>query len=172
MRMTGGCRDVKKMTKSSSTLNVVFVDEQKEPSAELTPKNKEIVGLAIAVLEEEGLGDRLIEVNIHFVDEEPMADLNAQHMNKTGPTDVLAFPLDDPKKSDDQDEFLLLGDVVICPKVADRQATNHSYEAELSLLLIHGILHLLGYDHAEEDEKLIMEKRQQKILQDYGLDKK
>jgi len=172
MHTTDECRDVRKMTKNSNTLNVVFVDQQKEPSNELTPKNKEIVGLAIAVLEEEGLGDRLIEVNIHFVDEEPMADLNAQHMNQTGPTDVLAFPLDDPKKSDDQDEFLLLGDVVICPKVAGQQATNHSYEAEISLLLIHGILHLLGYDHAKEDEKLIMEKRQQDILQEYGLDKK
>ena len=93
-------------------------------------------------------------------------------MNQIDPTDVLAFPLDDPKKSDNHDEFLLLGDVVICPKVADRQATNHSYEAEISLLLIHGILHLLGYDHAKEDEKLIMEKRQQDILQEYGLDKK
>ena len=160
------------MTKNSNTLNVVFVDQQKEPSNELTPKNKEIVGLAIAVLEEEGLGDRLIEVNIYFVDEESIANLNAQHMNQIGPTDVLAFPLDDPKKSDNHDEFLLLGDVVICPKVADRQATNHSYEAEISLLLIHGILHLLGYDHAKEDERLIMEKRQQDILQEYGLDKR
>ena len=160
------------MAKSNNTLNVVFVDEQKEPSTELTIRNEEIVGLATAVLEEEGLGDRLIEVNIYFVDEESMANLNAQHMNQIDPTDVLAFPLDDPKKSDNHDEFLLLGDVVICPKVADRQATNHSYEAEISLLLIHGILHLLGYDHAKEDEKLIMEKRQQDILQEYGLDKK
>ena len=160
------------MAKSNNTLNVVFVDEQKEPSTELTIRNEEIVGLATAVLEEEGLGDRLIEVNIYFVDEESMANLNAQHMNQIDPTDVLAFPLDDPKKSDNHDEFLLLGDVVICPKVADRQATNHSYEAEISLLLIHGILHLLGYDHAKEDERLIMEKRQQDILQEYGLDKK
>ena len=160
------------MAKSNNTLNVVFVDEQKEPSTELTVRNEEIVGLATAVLDEEGLSDRLIEVNIYFVDEESIANLNAQHMNQIGPTDVLAFPLDDPKKSDNHDEFLLLGDVVICPKVADRQATNHSYEAEISLLLIHGILHLLGYDHAKEDEKLIMEKRQQDILQEYGLDKK
>ena len=160
------------MTKNSNTLNVVFVDEQKEPSTELTVRNEEIVGLATAVLDEEGLSDRLIEVNIYFVDEESIANLNAQHMNQIGPTDVLAFPLDDPKKSDNHDEFLLLGDVVICPKVADRQATNHSYEAEISLLLIHGILHLLGYDHAKEDERLIMEKRQQDILQEYGLDKK
>jgi len=160
------------MAKSNNTLDVVFVDEQKEPSTELTIRNEEIVGLATAVLEEEGLGDRLIEVNIYFVDEESMANLNAQHMNQIDPTDVLAFPLDDPKKSDNHDEFLLLGDVVICPRVADRQATNHSYEAEISLLLIHGILHLLGYDHAKEDEKLIMEKRQQDILQEYGLDKK
>ena len=160
------------MTKSNNTFNVVFADEQKESLTELTLKNEEIVGLAIAVLEEEGLGDRLIEVNIHFVDEEPMADLNAQHMDQTGSTDVLAFPLDDPKKSDDLDEFLLLGDVVICPKVADRQATHHSYEAEISLLLIHGILHLLGYDHGEEDEKQIMESRQKNILERHGLDKK
>ena len=170
--MIDECRDARKMAKSNNTLDVVFVDEQKEPSTELTIRNEEIVGLATAVLEEEGLGDRLIEVNIYFVDEESMANLNAQHMNQIDPTDVLAFPLDDPKKSDNHDEFLLLGDVVICPRVADRQATNHSYEAEISLLLIHGILHLLGYDHAKEDEKLIMEKRQQDILQEYGLDKK
>ena len=77
-------------------------------------------------------GSEIEEVNIYFVDEESIANLNAQHMNQIGPTDVLAFPLDDPKKSDNHDEFLLLGDVVICPKVADRQATNHSYEAEIS----------------------------------------
>ena len=150
----------------------MFADNRKETSTELKLKREEVVGLAVAVLEEEGLGNRLIELNIHFVDEKPMADLNAKHMDKTGATDVLAFPLDDPEGSSGLDEYLLLGDVVICPKVADRQATHHSYEAEISLLLIHGILHLLGYDHGEEDEKQVMESRQKNILEQHGLDKK
>ena len=77
---------------------------------------------------------------------------------------------DDPKDFPDG-EFLLLGDVLICPKVAKRQATQHSYETEISLLLIHGILHLLGYDHAEQEEREIMESRQKEILAKHGLKK-
>ncbi|HJP16293.1 MAG TPA: rRNA maturation RNase YbeY [Acidimicrobiales bacterium] len=170
--MTAEYKDTKKMTRSNNTLNVVFADDRKETSTEPTLNSEEVVGLAVAVLEEEGLGNRNIELTVHFVDEEPMANLNTEHMNKIGATDVLAFPLDDPKRSTNLSEFLLLGDVVICPKVADRQAMHHSYEAEISLLLIHGILHLLGYDHGEEDEKQIMESRQKNILKQHGLDKK
>ena len=98
------------------------------------------------------------ELAIVLVDEGAMEQLHVQWMDEPGPTDVLAFPMDDlrPSRGDDDGdpEPGLLGDVVICPEVAKRQARDagHSTEDELHLLCTHGILHLLGYDHAEPEE--------------------
>ena len=88
-----------------------------------------------------------------------MTALHEHFMNEPGPTDVLAFPMDElDDRRDDTDDTdappTLLGDVVLCPVVAEQQANEagHSTEAELHLLCTHGVLHLLGYDHAEPDE--------------------
>jgi probable rRNA maturation factor len=97
----------------------------------------------------------LAELSILLVDAEAMEQLHVQWMDEPGPTDVLAFPMDDlrPGRGDDdaEPEPGLLGDVVLCPEVARRQARDagHSSEEELHLLCTHGILHLLGYDHDE-----------------------
>jgi probable rRNA maturation factor len=95
-----------------------------------------------------------MEVSILCVDRGAMAELNAAHMSKQGPTDVLAFPIDLPGETA-PGEPPLLGDVVLCPDVAAEQAAAHnkSLEAELDLLLVHGLLHLLGHDHAEPRER-------------------
>ncbi|HTY73852.1 MAG TPA: rRNA maturation RNase YbeY [Actinomycetes bacterium] len=99
----------------------------------------------------------LAELSILLVDTEAMEQLNAQWMDETGPTDVLAFPMDElrPTGDDEDPEPGLLGDVVLCPQVAQRQAreAGHSVIDELQMLTTHGILHLLGYDHAEPDER-------------------
>jgi probable rRNA maturation factor len=99
---------------------------------------------------------RLAELCIKAVDIETMAQLNEQWMGHPGPTDVLAFPMDElrPGAGDDELEDGVLGDLVLCPQVAQQQAhqAGHPIRAELELLTVHGILHLLGYDHAKPEE--------------------
>ncbi|KJE25593.1 putative rRNA maturation factor YbeY [Frankia torreyi] len=113
----------------------------------------------------------LAELSVMLVEEKAMADLHVRYMGEEGPTDVLSFAQDDAfdaswSESVDDDPTTLLGDVVLCPDVARRQAeqAGHSYERELHLLCTHGILHLLGYDHAEPDEEREMWKIQNKLL--------
>jgi probable rRNA maturation factor len=97
-----------------------------------------------------------------------MATLNQQWMDKQGPTDVLAFPIDElrPGLVDEEPEEGVLGDLVLCPSVAERQAAEagHATDAEIELLTVHGILHLLGYDHAEPDELAEMFGLQARLL--------
>jgi probable rRNA maturation factor len=95
-----------------------------------------------------------MELSILCVDADAIAQLNAHHMGKQGPTDVLAFPMDLPGETA-PGEPAMLGDVVLCPQVATEQARAHATTptAELDLLLVHGILHLLGHDHAEPTER-------------------
>ena len=98
----------------------------------------------------------LAELCIKAVDEATIAELNQQWMDKDGPTDVLAFPMDElrPGKVNEEPEEGVLGDLVLAPAVAERQGeeAGHGREAEIDLLTVHGILHLLGYDHAEPEE--------------------
>ena len=96
------------------------------------------------------------ELCIKAVDEDTIAELNGRWMDKEGPTDVLAFPMDElrPGKVTEEPEEGVLGDLVLCPDVAERQGAEagHGPDAEIELLTVHGILHLLGYDHAEPGE--------------------
>ena len=98
----------------------------------------------------------MAELCLKLVDEPTIAELNEKWMDKEGPTDVLAFPMDElrPGLVNEEPEEGVLGDLVLCESVAARQATEagHSTAEELQLLTVHGILHLLGYDHAEPDE--------------------
>jgi probable rRNA maturation factor len=110
----------------------------------------------------------LAELCIKAVDEDTIAQLNSQWMEKDGPTDVLAFPMDElrPGLVNEDPEEGVLGDLVLCPDVAAGQAetAGHSVEAEVELLTVHGILHLLGYDHAEPDEHKEMFGLQDELL--------
>ena len=113
----------------------------------------------------------LAELCVTAVDEDTIAELNGKWMEKDGPTDVLAFPMDElrPGKVNEDPEEGVLGDLVLCPTVAERQAAEagHSTIEELDLLTVHGILHLLGYDHAEPDEHKEMFGLQAQLLQDW-----
>lgn len=108
------------------------------------------------------------ELCIKAVDEATIAELNERWMEKAGPTDVLAFPMDElrPGLVNEEPEEGVLGDLVLCPDIAAKQAVaaGHSRDAEIELLTVHGILHLLGYDHAEEDERRVMFDLQRKLL--------
>jgi probable rRNA maturation factor len=139
------------------------------------------IKLAEAVLADEGVRGET-EVSILYVDETTIADLNSRFLGKLGPTDVLAFPIDEepveggrspdsggtgPGFSPGLDEApTLLGDVVICPAVAWGTAPEHAgtYEDELALLLVHGLLHLLGMDHEDTDEAETMEAKERAHL--------
>lgn len=113
----------------------------------------------------------LAELSVLLVEEKAMTDLHVRYMGEEGPTDVLSFAQDEAfdaswSESGDDDPTLLLGDVVLCPSVAHRQAeqAGHAFERELHLLCTHGILHLLGFDHAEPDEEREMWKIQNRLL--------
>ncbi len=119
----------------------------------------------------------LAELCVTAVDEATIAELNAKWMEKEGPTDVLAFPMDElrPGKVNEEPEEGVLGDLVLCPAVAtaqvetNRAAGNAGYTLtdELDLLTVHGILHLLGYDHAEPDEHREMFALQARLLAEW-----
>ncbi len=133
----------------------------------LSADESEIVALARHVLAVTRVHPQA-ELSVVLVDEAAMAQLHVQWMDEPGPTDVLSFPMDELRPGNDTDDAVpgLLGDVVLCPQVAVRQArtAGHSTQEELLLLTTHGILHLLGYDHAEPDEEKEMFDLQRKLL--------
>ena len=161
------------------TLTVFVADEQTDEPVEAMRWMR----LAEQVLVAEGVRGEA-ELSVLFVDESVMTDLNKRFHGKDGPTDVLAFPIDeDPVEGGrspdsggsgpgysppEPDEMpVLLGDVVICPRVAARNAPEHAgtYDDEMALLLVHGILHLLGMDHLDDEEAEEMEARERVLLE-------
>ena len=159
------------------TIEVFAADEQVDRPVDTI----RWVKLAEAVLAEEGVrGDA--ELSMLFVDEPAMADLNKRFLRREGPTDVLAFPIDEepveggrspdsggtgPGFTGEPDDLpTLLGDVVICPAVAFRNASQRegTYDDEVALLVVHGVLHLLGMDHEVDSDAEVMEQREQELL--------
>lgn len=106
------------------------------------------------------------ELSIALVDLEEMTQLNGEYRGKEGPTDVLSFECDDPCAVGSADQPVMLGDVIIAPDVAVAQAEEygHTVEEELNLLLVHGILHLLGYDHIDDADAVAMQDRERVVL--------
>ena len=139
------------------------------------------VRLARFVLGEERVPEEA-ELSVIFVDEQAITDLNERFLGASGATDVLAFPMDDDvvlggrqpdqggrgpgSPSEPGDPPIVLGDVVVCPRVAERQAAEHRHplDDELALLVVHGVLQLLNYDHADERESAAMKRRERELL--------
>jgi probable rRNA maturation factor len=146
-----------------ATPTVVGYDEQQAAPVDLD----RWVSLATAALVAEGVATG--ELTLAFVDEIDMAELNAEHMGEQYATDVLSFPLDAAGDAGPApaDAPVLLGDVVICPAVAAAQAASHAgtYDDEVALLVVHGVLHVLGHDHAEPDETAQMQGRERMLLE-------
>jgi probable rRNA maturation factor len=163
-------------------LEVYAADEQDDVDVDVARWAR----LAEAVLRAEGVRGHA-ELSLLFVAEEEIAELNAEFMDSAGPTDVLAFPIDaaeigavvevtstpmsgtGPHRADTDpaDLPLLLGDVVLCPAVAARQAPEHAgtLDDELALLVVHGVLHVLGHDHADPAEATLMRARERALLE-------
>lgn len=114
------------------------------------------------------LADRIdtAELTIRIVDEAEMTELNETYRHKDGPTNVLSFP----SEIDPEFEMPLLGDIVICASVVQQEASNANIEllAHWAHIVVHGTLHLLGYDHMQKDEAEIMENIEEKILTEMG----
>jgi probable rRNA maturation factor len=160
-------------------VDVFAADEQSERAIDIV----RWVKLARDVLDAQGVKED-VEVSLLFVDEASIAELHERFLGTAGPTDVLAFPIDEEPElggrspdeggtgpggglpSDEGDAPLLLGDVVVCPTVAERNAQEHgvSLDDEVALLVVHGLLHLLGMDHGEDREAESMERRERELL--------
>lgn len=161
--------------------SVFGADEQRDVEVDV-PR---WVRLAKLVLDSERVNARYgtdVEMSLLFVDEATIAELNVRFLGGDGPTDVLSFPLDEElppagrqpdqggrgpgAPSDAGDPPTLLGDVIVCPLVAGRQALEHGVPSddEIALLVVHGVLHLLDYDHAEPEETAAMQRREQELL--------
>lgn len=156
---------------------VFCTDEQSDHAVELV----RWAALAEGVLDAEGVGDD-VELSLVFLEEPAMAELNRRFRGRPEATDVLSFPIDEepvesgrhpdsggsgPGEGVEPDDLpVLLGDVYVCPAVAARNAPQHAgtLTDELALLVVHGILHLLGMDHEDEDEAEEMERREQALL--------
>ena len=108
-----------------------------------------------------GEGIERAELSVSFVGGAEMAELHERFMDEPGPTDVLSFPLDDADEAKDEEGVRLLGDVVVAPTEAERNNPGDP-DAELRLLVVHGILHLLGYDHEEDGARTRMWERQER----------
>lgn len=135
-------------------------------------KGIEIEKLALFALRYEEVPENT-EVSITFIDDTEIAQLNEEYRGKVGPTDVLSFEcdaLDDEFMLYEDDSFeepiITLGDIVIAPDVAAHQCVEYgtTFSQEISLLLVHGLLHLCGYDHMEEEEARVMEALEKEIL--------
>jgi probable rRNA maturation factor len=158
------------------TIDVFGADEQSDQPVDLAA----YVGLARTVLEAQGARGGA-ELSLLFVDEATIAELNERFLGHKGPTDVLSFPLDDepvaggrtpdaggsgPGESSEEEPPDLLGDVIVCPNVAKRNAeeAGATYEDELAHLVVHGTLHLLGLDHEADDDAEAMTSRERELL--------
>ena len=134
---------------TSPTAPAVLISDRQSAQVDVDA----LASLARRTLLAEGL--REVELSLSFVDEAEMEDLHVRYLDEPGPTDVLSFPLD----GEDERGLRVLGDVVIAPSVAARNNPDDP-GGELRLLVVHGVLHLLGYDHEEDAEKATMWARQ------------
>ena len=144
----------------------VFNEVEEDLSKELT----ELKELLINVCKDEKLDNG--EFNVIIVDEEKIHDLNREYRGIDRVTDVISFALEDDK-SFNIDAYRMLGDIYICLNKAKEQANEygHSFKRELSFLAIHGLLHLLGYDHMNEDDEKVMFDKQEEVLNRYGIER-
>ena len=108
------------------------------------------------------------DLSITIVDEAEMSSLHVQWMDLEGPTDVLSFPMDEVKPHSTASGPATVGDIVLCPAFAAKQGLPHSLEHELNILTAHGVLHLLGFDHAEKEAETEMFALQEQIVQDWN----
>lgn len=147
---------------------MVRVDDRRQDALVDLPEQvrNELANLLGAVLSAEGIGDEA-EAGLVLMDTAEMAELNQEHMGQSGPTDVLSFPIDGVGGGADW----IVGDVVLCPERAEQQGGGHAgtLDAELRLLVVHGALHLCGWDHADTDQRRRMWARERELMDQFSV---
>jgi probable rRNA maturation factor len=148
----------------------IFVADEQTQAVDLPA----VRALAELVVAEEGFPENS-EVTVLLVSDDEMGSYNERFLTRSGPTDVLAFPVEDLKpgvapERDVNDPPLLLGDIIVAPEYISRQAQEYGvpFDDEMSLMVVHGLLHLLGYDHQTDDDAEMMETRERQILAKVG----
>ena len=143
----------------------IYFDEGQAVSDEIRRKMEQAAVYAVQL---ENLHEQRCELSVTFVDLDEIHELNKIHRGVDSPTDVLSFPqFEDVSEEAPEEGEICLGDVVICRDKAAQQAEEfgHSFEREILYLFVHSVLHLLGYDHMEDDEKRVMRTREEKIME-------
>ncbi len=165
MSSPAGPHTRRRLAPPSGEPTVLVADEQSAVTVDV----EHLVDLASRVLVAEQVRGPA-ELSLSFVDDETIAECNRRFLDGEGPTDVLAFPID-ALDTNGQPAALprLLGDVMVCPAVAERHAEERGERIadELALLVVHGILHVLGMDHAEPEEAAAMQLRERELLARY-----
>lgn len=110
--------------------------------------------------------DEFVEVSLSFVSKEEIQQINAEYRDKDMVTDVLSFPQYESQDEMREEDYLVMGDVIICPEKAQEQAEEygHSYTREMVYLMVHSMFHLLGYDHMTDEEKAEMRKKEERVM--------
>jgi len=154
---------LKETPEANDATHIGVLDKRLEKNSEINLEA--LKKFAKKIVEESAPKKRPLEMNVILLDLEEISALNEKHLSEPGPTDVLAFPIDEPDDETD-DPVYLMGDVCICPEVAAHQAKEKdlNFEDEIALLLTHGILHLLGYDHYEESAEVEMKKMEKTLI--------
>lgn len=149
-------------------MTVSITDEQ-DKIAIPTDWAEKINAVAAICLEEEDIPQRA-EIGLLFVDNEAIREMNLKYREKDSATDVLSFPMYEADEPIDDEEEILFGDIVISLERAQEQCQEygHSLEREVMYLLVHGLLHLAGYDHMEEEDKKRMRAKEEKLLAEIG----
>ena len=115
--------------------------------------------------------DDSVEVSVSFIAKDEIREINLQYRDKDSITDVLSFPQYESQEEMLAEEYLCIGDVIICPERAAEQAEEygHSYEREMVYLMVHSMFHLLGYDHMTEEDKKEMREKEEAVMEEMGI---
>jgi probable rRNA maturation factor len=146
----------------------IYIDEGQKLDCKMLEKMQEAGDFLMG---EEGIDTDRAEISLTLVEPEEIKSLNAEYRNVDSVTDVLSFPQFEDKEQMPSEGELCLGDVVICVERAQQQAEEygHSFEREMVYLLVHSLLHLLGYDHMDDDEKAIMREKEEHVMEHVNL---
>lgn len=146
----------------------IYIDEGQKLDCKMLEKMQEAGDFLMG---EEGIDTDRAEISLTLVEPEEIKSLNVEYRNVNSVTDVLSFPQFEDKEQMPSEGELCLGDVVICVERAQQQAEEygHSFEREMVYLLVHSLLHLLGYDHMDDDEKAIMREKEEHVMEHVDL---
>jgi len=149
---------------------VAVIINNEQDKLEVLPQWEETIArVAKRCLQKEGIEDE-VEIGVTFTDNEGIREINREYRNIDNATDVLSFPMYEADEALVDEDVILFGDIVISLERAQEQSIEfgHSLEREVMYLLVHGLLHLSGYDHMNDDDKKVMRRKEEELLTEIG----